>query len=111
MGGCYFFRELQIKSADVNGTHQRFESDEDYRDTFSKSWIYIYCGVVVFAFNPYNELSIYRNDTIWTYRSQAMIWNLIYRLEGHDQSIIVSGELAVGKTILYFAILNKLLAH
>lgn len=39
---------------------------------FQRHNIYTYCGIVLVAFNPYNELPIYGNDTIWTYRGQAM---------------------------------------
>jgi myosin-5 len=39
---------------------------------FQRHSIYTYCGIVLVAFNPYNELPIYGNDTIWAYRGQAM---------------------------------------
>lgn len=39
---------------------------------FQRHCIYTYCGIVLVAFNPYNELPIYGNDTIWAYRGQAM---------------------------------------
>lgn len=39
---------------------------------FQRHQIYTYCGIVLVAFNPYNELPIYGNDTIWAYRGQAM---------------------------------------
>ena len=39
---------------------------------FSRHSIYTYCGIVLVAFNPYNELPIYGNDTIWAYRGRAM---------------------------------------
>ena len=39
---------------------------------FQRRCIYTYCGIVLVAFNPYDELPIYSNDTIWAYRGQAM---------------------------------------
>lgn len=39
---------------------------------FQRHCIYTYCGIVLVAFNPYNELPIYGNDTIWAYRGQVM---------------------------------------
>ncbi|KAG7189228.1 hypothetical protein KM043_008789 [Ampulex compressa] len=78
---------------------------------FQRHCIYTYCGIVLVAFNPYNELPIYGNDTIWAYRGQAMgdlephifavaeeAYTKVER-EGHDQSIIVSGESGAGKTV------------
>ncbi|XP_025829097.1 unconventional myosin-Va [Agrilus planipennis] len=73
--------------------------------------IYTYCGIVLVAINPYDELPIYGNDTIQTYRGQAMgdldphifaVAEEAYtklEQEQKDQSIIVSGESGAGKTV------------
>ncbi|KAF5304800.1 hypothetical protein FQR65_LT07817 [Abscondita terminalis] len=74
-------------------------------------YIYTYCGIVLVAINPYNELPIYDIDTIQTYRGQAMgdldphifavaeeAYTKLER-EQRDQSIIVSGESGAGKTV------------
>uniref|UniRef100_A0ABD2WEW9 Unconventional myosin-Va n=1 Tax=Trichogramma kaykai TaxID=54128 RepID=A0ABD2WEW9_9HYME len=78
---------------------------------FQRRCIYTYCGIVLVAFNPYSELPIYGNDTIWAYRGQAMgdlephifavaeeAYTKLER-ESKDQSIIVSGESGAGKTV------------
>ncbi|XP_046984873.1 unconventional myosin-Va [Schistocerca americana] len=76
-----------------------------------KSSIYTYCGIVLVAINPYDDLPIYGIDTIWAYRGQAMgdldphifavaeeAYTKLER-EQRDQSIIVSGESGAGKTV------------
>ncbi|CAG0903293.1 unnamed protein product, partial [Darwinula stevensoni] len=73
--------------------------------------IYTYCGIVLVAINPYEDLAIYDTDTIMAYRGQDMA-NLdphIFAVseaaftqmerENVDQSIIVSGESGAGKTV------------
>ncbi|KRT84142.1 Myosin head, partial [Oryctes borbonicus] len=73
--------------------------------------IYTYCGIVLVAINPYDDLPIYGIDTIQTYRGQAMgdldphifavaedAYTQLER-EQTDQSIIVSGESGAGKTV------------
>ncbi|XP_021923468.1 unconventional myosin-Va [Zootermopsis nevadensis] len=76
-----------------------------------QSAIYTYCGIVLVAINPYDELPIYGSDTVWAYRGQAMgdldphifavaeeAYTKLER-EENDQSIIVSGESGAGKTV------------
>jgi len=76
-----------------------------------QSAIYTYCGIVLVAINPYDELPIYGSDTVWAYRGQAMgdldphifavaeeAYTKLER-EERDQSIIVSGESGAGKTV------------
>ncbi|GAB6032023.1 myosin I [Chamberlinius hualienensis] len=73
--------------------------------------IYTYCGIVLVAINPYEELPIYGNDTILAYRGQSMgdldphifavaeeAYTKVER-EDQNQSIIVSGESGAGKTV------------
>lgn len=73
--------------------------------------IYTYCGIILVAINPYEELPIYGNDTIFAYRGQAMgdldphifavseeAYTKMER-ENMNQSIIVSGESGAGKTV------------
>ncbi|XP_063391654.1 unconventional myosin-Va [Cydia fagiglandana] len=73
--------------------------------------IYTYCGIVLVAINPYNELPIYGDETIMAYRGQSMgdldphifavseeAYTKLER-ERRDQSIIVSGESGAGKTV------------
>ncbi|XP_068247179.1 unconventional myosin-Va isoform X6 [Palaemon carinicauda] len=73
--------------------------------------IYTYCGIVLVAINPYDELPIYGQDTITAYRGHNMgdldphifavaeeAFTQMER-EDKDQSIIVSGESGAGKTV------------
>nr|XP_045614507.1 unconventional myosin-Va-like isoform X4 [Procambarus clarkii] len=73
--------------------------------------IYTYCGIVLVAINPYEELPIYGPDTIGAYRGHSMgdldphifavaeeAFTQMERDE-KDQSIIVSGESGAGKTV------------
>ncbi|KAK7077772.1 Unconventional myosin-Va, partial [Halocaridina rubra] len=73
--------------------------------------IYTYCGIVLVAINPYDELPIYGPDTITAYRGHSMgdldphifavaeeAFTQMER-ENKDQSIIVSGESGAGKTV------------
>ncbi|XP_042231898.1 unconventional myosin-Va-like isoform X3 [Homarus americanus] len=73
--------------------------------------IYTYCGIVLVAINPYEELPIYGPDTISAYRGHSMgdldphifavaeeAFTQMER-ENKDQSIIVSGESGAGKTV------------
>lgn len=73
--------------------------------------IYTYCGIVLVAINPYQELPIYGPDTIQAYRGQTMgdldphifavaeeAFTQMER-DQRDQSIIVSGESGAGKTV------------
>merc|ERR1719410_2732303 len=73
--------------------------------------IYTYCGIVLVAINPYQELHIYNNETIMAYRGQNMgdldphiyavseeAFKLMER-DNKNQSIIVSGESGAGKTV------------
>ncbi|XP_063875803.1 unconventional myosin-Va-like isoform X5 [Scylla paramamosain] len=73
--------------------------------------IYTYCGIVLVAINPYEELPIYGPDTISAYRGHSMgdldphifavaeeAFTQMER-DNKDQSIIVSGESGAGKTV------------
>ena len=82
---------------------------------FELEQIYTYCGIVLVAFNPYQELHIYGHDTIETYRNKyeskgtseldphiyAVAGEAFTKMERDDnnQSIIVSGESGAGKTV------------
>ncbi|KAK3095804.1 hypothetical protein FSP39_019412 [Pinctada imbricata] len=73
--------------------------------------IYTYCGIVLVAINPYEQLHIYGNDTIQMYSGQdmgtmdphifAVAEEAFKRMSRFDQnqSIIVSGESGAGKTV------------
>ncbi|KAF7646768.1 hypothetical protein LDENG_00182810 [Lucifuga dentata] len=73
--------------------------------------IYTYCGIVLVAINPYENLPIYEADIISAYRGQNMgdmdphifaVAEEAYKQMARDernQSVIVSGESGAGKTI------------
>lgn len=76
-----------------------------------RNYIYTYCGIVLVAINPYQQLPIYDNDTIRAYSGQDMAsmdphifavaeeaFKRMTRFE-ENQSIIVSGESGAGKTV------------
>ncbi|XP_077994009.1 unconventional myosin-Va-like isoform X2 [Glandiceps talaboti] len=73
--------------------------------------IYTYCGIVLVAINPYEELPIYGNDIIHAYSGQNMgdmdphvyaiaeeAYSQMCKFES-NQSIIVTGESGAGKTV------------
>ncbi|XP_070536020.1 unconventional myosin-Va-like isoform X2 [Ptychodera flava] len=73
--------------------------------------IYTYCGIVLVAINPYEELPIYGNDIIYAYSGQNMgdmdphvyaiaeeAYSKMCKFE-QNQSIIVTGESGAGKTV------------
>lgn len=82
----------------------------DHRFT-ENNFIYTYCGIVLVAINPYEELPIYGKETIWAYRGHnwgeldphifAVAEDAFTKMEreNKDQSIIVSGESGAGKTV------------
>ncbi|XP_067320760.1 unconventional myosin-Vb isoform X4 [Anolis sagrei] len=73
--------------------------------------IYTYCGIVLVAINPYEQLPIYGQDVIYAYSGQNMgdmdphifaVAEEAYKQMARDeknQSIIVSGESGAGKTV------------
>ncbi|XP_077174240.1 unconventional myosin-Va isoform X4 [Paroedura picta] len=73
--------------------------------------IYTYCGIVLVAINPYEQLPIYGEDIINAYSGQNMgdmdphifaVAEEAYKQMARDernQSIIVSGESGAGKTV------------
>lgn len=75
------------------------------------SHIYTYCGIVLVAINPYEQLPIYGEDVIYAYSGQNMgdmdphifaVAEEAYKQMARDeknQSIIVSGESGAGKTV------------
>uniref|UniRef100_UPI003AB09A97 unconventional myosin-Va n=1 Tax=Centroberyx gerrardi TaxID=166262 RepID=UPI003AB09A97 len=88
------------------------------------SSIYTYCGIVLVAINPYDELPIYGEEVIDAYSGQDMadmephifsVAEEAYRTmtrEEKNQSIIISGESGSGKTVSakftmrYFAVVG-----
>ncbi|XP_026153683.1 unconventional myosin-Vb isoform X2 [Mastacembelus armatus] len=75
------------------------------------NYIYTYCGIVLVAINPYEQLQIYGEEVINTYSGQNMgdmdphifaVAEEAYKQMARDernQSIIVSGESGAGKTV------------
>ncbi|KAM6302570.1 unconventional myosin-Vb [Podargus strigoides] len=73
--------------------------------------IYTYCGIVLVAINPYEQLPIYEQDVIYAYSDQNTgdmdphifaVAEEAYKQMARDeknQSIIVSGESGAGKTV------------
>jgi myosin-5 len=74
--------------------------------------IYTYCGIVLVAINPYEQLSIYGNEIIQMYSNGRDVQNMdphIFAVSEQafqqmvhfeqNQSIIVSGESGAGKTM------------
>ncbi|XP_029285478.1 unconventional myosin-Vb [Cottoperca gobio] len=88
------------------------------------SSIYTYCGIVLLAINPYDQLPIYGEEVIDAYSGQDMadmephifsVAEEAYRTmtrEEKNQSIIISGESGSGKTVSakftmrYFAVVG-----
>ncbi|XP_055717331.1 unconventional myosin-Vb-like [Salvelinus fontinalis] len=88
------------------------------------SSIYTYCGIVLVALNPYDQLPIYGEEVIDAYSGQDMadmephifsVAEEAYRTmtrEEKNQSIIISGESGAGKTVSakftmrYFAVVG-----
>uniref|UniRef100_A0A3B5AKC1 Myosin motor domain-containing protein n=1 Tax=Stegastes partitus TaxID=144197 RepID=A0A3B5AKC1_9TELE len=86
--------------------------------------IYTYCGIVLVAINPYDQLPIYGEEVIDAYSGQDMtdmephifsVAEEAYRTmtrEEKNQSIIISGESGSGKTVSakftmrYFAVVG-----
>uniref|UniRef100_A0A3Q1EY22 Myosin motor domain-containing protein n=1 Tax=Acanthochromis polyacanthus TaxID=80966 RepID=A0A3Q1EY22_9TELE len=74
--------------------------------------IYTYCGIVLVAINPYEQLQIYGEEVINAYSGQNMgdmdphifavaeeAYKQMARYNERNQSIIVSGESGAGKTV------------
>ncbi|KAF6027869.1 MYO5A [Bugula neritina] len=89
-----------------------------------RNCIYTYCGIVLVAINPYDDLPIYGNEIVQAYNGQDSnnldphiyavaeeAFKQMSRFE-QNQSIIVSGESGAGKTVSakyamrYFAIVG-----
>ncbi|GAB1607580.1 unconventional myosin-Va-like isoform X4 [Argonauta hians] len=77
-----------------------------------KNIFYTYCGIILVAINPYQDVDIYDETTLEIYRYQKILKNLdphIYAVAAEafnqmtrfkaNQSIIVSGESGAGKTV------------
>ena len=73
--------------------------------------MYTYCGIVLVAINPYQEMHMYNMDTILAYRGHNIgdldphiyavseeAFTLMER-DGGNQSVIISGESGAGKTV------------
>ncbi|KAJ7993038.1 hypothetical protein DPEC_G00268290 [Dallia pectoralis] len=93
------------------------------------SSIYTYCGIVLVALNPYDQLPIYGEEVMDAYSGQDMadmephIFSVAeesYRTmtrEEKNQSIIISGESGAGKTVSakftmrYFAVVGGAAQH
>ncbi|XP_078280012.1 unconventional myosin-Va-like [Rhinoraja longicauda] len=73
--------------------------------------IYTYCGIVLVAINPYEQLPLYGDDVIYAYSEQDVgdmdphiytVAGEAYRQMARDdknQSVIISGESGAGKTM------------
>ncbi|XP_072100608.1 unconventional myosin-Vb-like isoform X2 [Mobula birostris] len=73
--------------------------------------IYTYCGIVLVAINPYDELPLYGDDVIYAYSGQDVgemdphifaVAEEAYRQMARDdknQSVVISGESGAGKTM------------
>ncbi|XP_069784734.1 unconventional myosin-Vb-like [Narcine bancroftii] len=73
--------------------------------------IYTYCGIVLVAINPYEQLPLYGDDVIYAYSGQDVgdmdphifaVAENAYRQMARDdknQSVIISGESGAGKTM------------
>lgn len=73
--------------------------------------IYTYCGIVLVALNPYEELPLYGDDVLWAYSGHHRgdmdphiygVAEEAYRnmaRANENQSVVVSGESGAGKTV------------
>ncbi|KAJ3259234.1 Myosin type-2 heavy chain 1 [Chytriomyces hyalinus] len=95
------------------------------KNRFAAQKIYTYSGMVLIAVNPFERLNIYSTDIMREYAGSKRtdlephvygIAEECYRamLEGHNQSVIVSGESGAGKTqstryiMQYLAVVDSL---